>query len=393
MSLLPPKVEGSSPSNTLGHDASYATSTRSGTDSTDGSGLFHWSFTLRGAKHDQEEVRELDKATEQALAPHDKPLGPWIDTDSSGSHWKVLAHEAMDAEDVKSLCSSLLDWVNDVLGDRRVVVKDIREDFYDGQVLADLADELTGGGHHNMPSVIALSEKSQLDRLAHVLKILNDIMRVSEDESPWSVLGIHQRDMVATLRLLVAMVHHFSPDVKLPPGVVLEVMEIDRTSHGMQAKTRKEQITTGISHRSSGNNHHDGYQPDDDVFDKLFNEAPEKVDAVKTVLTKFANNHLSKVSVLITEPGREMRTGVVMLMLLQLVGKYFIPLQDYSINPTIKDEYLHNNGLVIRVMQQQNIISATCPVTPDDLVNGDLKTIFRLLYALFRKSKHMSSQS
>ena len=46
-----------------------------------------------------------------------------------------------------------------------------------------------------------------------------------------------------------------------------------------------------------------------------------QVDAVKTVLTKFANNHLNRVGVTITDPGSDMRSGVALLMLLQLVGK------------------------------------------------------------------------
>ena len=55
------------------------------------------------------------------------------------------------------------------------------------QVLSDLMDELTGGSNHMMPSVVAQSEKSQRDRLKAVLSVVNDILRVGEDEAGWSV--------------------------------------------------------------------------------------------------------------------------------------------------------------------------------------------------------------
>ena len=48
----------------------------------------------------------------------------------------MLAHEAMDTEDVQALCRAIIEWTNDTLADRRIVIKDVREDFYDGQVPA-----------------------------------------------------------------------------------------------------------------------------------------------------------------------------------------------------------------------------------------------------------------
>lgn len=35
----------------------------------------------------------------------------------------------------------LLDWINDVLADDRIIVKDIEEDLFDGQILQKLIGE------------------------------------------------------------------------------------------------------------------------------------------------------------------------------------------------------------------------------------------------------------
>ena len=36
---------------------------------------------------------------------------------------------------LKELIEVLLDWINDELAEYRIIVKDVEEDFYDGQVL------------------------------------------------------------------------------------------------------------------------------------------------------------------------------------------------------------------------------------------------------------------
>ena len=36
---------------------------------------------------------------------------------------------------LKELIDVLLDWINDELAEYRIIVKDVEEDFYDGQVL------------------------------------------------------------------------------------------------------------------------------------------------------------------------------------------------------------------------------------------------------------------
>ena len=58
-----------------------------------------------------------------------------------GEERLVLAPHSLEEEGVVNLISVLLSWINDTLEERRIVVKDITEDIYDGQVLGELLGE------------------------------------------------------------------------------------------------------------------------------------------------------------------------------------------------------------------------------------------------------------
>jgi hypothetical protein len=45
---------------------------------------------------------------------------------------------------LKELIAVLIEWINDELADQRIIVKDIEEDLYDGQVLQKLLGKLSG---------------------------------------------------------------------------------------------------------------------------------------------------------------------------------------------------------------------------------------------------------
>lgn len=45
---------------------------------------------------------------------------------------------------LKELIAVLIEWINDELANQRIIVKDIEEDLYDGQVLQKLLGKLSG---------------------------------------------------------------------------------------------------------------------------------------------------------------------------------------------------------------------------------------------------------
>lgn len=71
----------------------------------------------------------------------------------------------------------LIDWVNDELSKQRIIVQDLAEDLYDGQVLQKLLEILTGG-KLDVPEVTQ-SEEAQKQKLRVVLNHFNQVRNKS----------------------------------------------------------------------------------------------------------------------------------------------------------------------------------------------------------------------
>lgn len=53
----------------------------------------------------------------------------------------MIAPRSLDVPKVQELIHVLIEWINDELAEQRIIVKDITEDLYDGQVLQKLLGE------------------------------------------------------------------------------------------------------------------------------------------------------------------------------------------------------------------------------------------------------------
>ena len=56
----------------------------------------------------------------------------------------MIEPRSYDNPRLKDLISILIEWVNDELHTERIIVQDIEEDLYDGQILQKLIEKLTG---------------------------------------------------------------------------------------------------------------------------------------------------------------------------------------------------------------------------------------------------------
>lgn len=54
----------------------------------------------------------------------------------------MIMTKSLEEPKVQELIYVLIEWINDELADHRIIVKDITEDLYDGQVLQKLLGEL-----------------------------------------------------------------------------------------------------------------------------------------------------------------------------------------------------------------------------------------------------------
>lgn len=67
----------------------------------------------------------------------------------------------------------LIEWINDELAQQRIIVKDINEDLFDGQVLQKLLEKLSGA-KLDVPEVTQ-SEEGQRQKLSVVLRTVNRV--------------------------------------------------------------------------------------------------------------------------------------------------------------------------------------------------------------------------
>ena len=109
---------------------------------------------------------------------------------------------------LQDLIRVLIDWINDELAADRIIVQDIEEDLYDGQVLQKLMEKLTGE-HLAVPEVTQ-SEEGQRAKLKVVLAFANKVLGItSRSVHKWSVESVHTKNIVSILHLLVALARHF----------------------------------------------------------------------------------------------------------------------------------------------------------------------------------------
>ncbi|VDO01825.1 unnamed protein product [Rodentolepis nana] len=144
---------------------------------------------------------------------------------------------------IVELIQKLIEWINKELIDERILVRDIEADLYDGQVLQKLIEKLTGESL-NQPE-LTQTEMGQKQRLRMVLEEINNVLGVPEVYAAqnWPVAAIFSKDLVATLRLLVALVHRFAPDFRLPAGCQLTLVIVRKLNGVLQHRRQIEVIT------------------------------------------------------------------------------------------------------------------------------------------------------
>ena len=329
-----------------------------------------------------EEVKQLEKEGQKAITLSEKPVVE--DEYATYSNKVMLRPKAMEAPEVKELVAKLLDWVNEVLAERRILIRDFFEDFADGQMLSELMEELTGNpmvGDGN----VALSEFQRKTKLQRVLDFVNETLSVDGSEAQWSAEHIYSGNPVATLHLLVALAHFYHCPYTLPSNVRLRVLHVERLEERMVHREKIEQIT-GDEVNPSGSN--GSTTPDQDIFDRLLIQAPHKLDDVKNALLQFVNTYLKQLGVQLESVDGQFHDGVYLIFLVALAEGFCLPLCDYHVTPVSRDQKLHNVGLAFSLMRDFNVMLPG-HVTPDQILRKELKPTLRVLYALHQKYKNV----
>ncbi|KAF7461394.1 hypothetical protein GHT09_015131 [Marmota monax] len=171
-----------------------------------------------------------------------------------GAKKKYLPPSSRKDPKFEELQKVLVEWINAALLPEHVVVRSLEEDMFDGLILHHLFQKLAG--LRLQVEEIALTAASQRRKLEVVLGAVNRALQVEEPQAKWSVEAIFNKDLVATLHLLVALAKHFQPSVPLPSNVQVEVVTIESTKSGLKSGKSLEQLTTQHSPPTPLSTHH-----------------------------------------------------------------------------------------------------------------------------------------
>ncbi|EHH23093.1 Calponin-like integrin-linked kinase-binding protein [Macaca mulatta] len=301
---------------------------------------------------------------------------------------------------LQELMKVLIDWINDVLVGERIIVKDLAEDLYDGQVLQKLfgnknfqvvllwLQEEARDGHQCARSCLQLqmnaekleseklnvaevtqSEIAQKQKLQTVLEKINETLKLPPRSIKWNVDSVHAKSLVAILHLLVALSQYFRAPIRLPDHVSIQVVVVQKREGILQSRQIQEEIT------------------ERDAFDTLFDHAPDKLNVVKKTLITFVNKHLNKLNLEVTELETQFADGVYLVLLMGLLEGYFVPLHSFFLTPDSFEQKVLNVSFAFELMQDGGLEKPK--PRPEDIVNCDLKSTLRVLYNLFTKYRNV----
>nr|XP_009918647.1 PREDICTED: alpha-parvin [Haliaeetus albicilla] len=255
---------------------------------------------------------------------------------------------------LQELMKVLIDWINDVLVGERIIVKDLAEDLYDGQVLQKLFEKLESEKLN--VAEVTQSEIAQKQKLQTVLEKINETLKLPPRNIKWNVDSVHAKSLVAILHLLVALSQYFRAPIRLPDHVSIQVVVVQKREGILQSRQIQEEIT-GNTEALSGRHERD-------AFDTLFDHAPDKLNVVK----KFAD-------------------GVYLVLLMGLLEGYFVPLHSFFLTPDSFEQKVLNVSFAFELMQDGGLEKPK--PRPEDIVNCDLKSTLRVLYNLFTKYRNV----
>ncbi|XP_065345813.1 beta-parvin [Cloeon dipterum] len=337
-----------------------------------------------GRKKRIKEVQEVQEEGKYAIDSPGNPIAADLPPEEyaldENEERSMITPQSLEDRRLRELIEVLIEWVNDELASQRIIVKNLEEDLYDGQVLHKLIETLTGE-YLDVPEVTQ-SEEGQRQKLNVVLSTANKVLGLPRwSQNKWSVESIHSKNLVAILHLLVALARHFRAPVRLPERVAVQVVVVQKLQGGALAhRTVNEEITSTYDDL--------GLRGERDAFDTLFDHAPDKLQVVKKSLVTFVNKHLNKLGLEVTDLDTQFHDGVFLVLLMGLLEGFFVPLYAFHNTPHDFDQKVLNVNLAFDLMQDVGL--ARPKARPEDIVNLDLKSTLRVLYNLFTKYKNLS---
>ncbi|XP_045544090.1 gamma-parvin isoform X2 [Salmo salar] len=257
-----------------------------------------------------------------------------------GERRKVIQPTSLKDPKLEKLKTVLVDWINSTLKEEHIVVRSLEEDIFDGLILHHLLGRLAGV----LLSVeeIAVTSAAQTRKLEVILEALNEKLGLQDSSlSRWSVKLIHNKDLLATLHLLVAMVRCFQPNLELPPNVRVEVVLLEVNRSGIKSEKEIEILTDESDSTTDSLSSSDSEDP----IEQLLKLEPHKINTVKRAILHFVNKKMSTLGLQVTDMEKQFSDGVILLLLIGQLEGFFVPLYDFNITPINTTEMLTLSGL------------------------------------------------
>ena len=355
--------------------------------------------------------------------------------------------------DYQQLVRSLTSWIQDELAEQRIIVRDLQEDLYDGQILCKLIEKL-----HQIKLDIVDVTQNELAQRAKLRIVLDTINRILSLQARWARIrwspeGIHSKNMVEILHLLITLALYYRAPIRMPADVFVEVEVVEKSRSALVRRWHQVQLTDRLVEALDFDTFQ--RQRQRDAFDTLIEFAPDKLALVKQSLVKFVNRHLAKVRMSCCRFGpaasvgngsgiasvsgeddldpEQFSDGLLLVFLIASLEDYFVPLGNLftassagqsataktvhqsldklpfidsnnntnnescnyatAIEPTSYTNAqpihkLHNVNVALQLIEEAGV-EVRQRVRAEDIVNGDLKAVLRVLYALFSRYKHL----
>uniref|UniRef100_A0A8C0YM83 Parvin, beta n=1 Tax=Cyprinus carpio carpio TaxID=630221 RepID=A0A8C0YM83_CYPCA len=329
---------------------------------------------------------EGKKAINAPLLHADPDLLPEDTLLEENAERTILDPTSREDLNFKDLQKVLIDWINSELEEDRIIVKDLEEDLYDGQVLQKLIEKLSG--HKLNVAEVTQSEIGQKQKLQTVLEAVNGVLRPLDWNTEWSVDSIHSKNLVSIVYLLLALAIYYAAPIRLPEHVSVKVIVVKKKEGILQtAHVTKHLTSTTTDLGKMVKNYLFCLSfAERDAFDTLLDHAPDKLNVVKTSLITFVNKHLNKLNLEVTELESQFADGVYLVLLMGLLENYFVPLYNFYLTPESFEQKVHNVSFAFELMQDGGLQKPK--VRPEDVVNLNLKSTLRVLYNLFTNYKN-----
>uniref|UniRef100_A0A8C3G7A0 Parvin, gamma n=1 Tax=Cyclopterus lumpus TaxID=8103 RepID=A0A8C3G7A0_CYCLU len=231
---------------------------------------------------------------------------------------------------LEKLKQALVYWINSTLKAEHIVVQSLEEDLYDGLVLHHLLSRLAGV--HVSVADIALTSLAQIRKLGLILEQLDKRLGLQDGSRiKWNVKLIHNKDLLATIHLLVAMVRAFQPELDLPQNVTVEVVVVE--------------VSFSLSFSRVW----------EDPIEQLLKLEAHKVDTVKKAILHFVNQNMSSMGLQVADMDTQFADGVILLLLIGQLEGFCVPLCHFNLTPVSPSEMLHNVTLALDLLNDTGL--------------------------------------